>query len=65
MDKNDWEVSCIDQRYDDVGFQLGRSAQTKDGRWAYVTHPDVFDTRIEAEKVATLLNKEIEDGHNS
>jgi hypothetical protein len=61
--KNYWEVSCVDQRFDDEGFELGRSVQTKDGRWMYVTHPDVFDNRADAESVAKMLNKEIEDGH--
>lgn len=60
--KNYWEVSCVDQRFDDEGFELGRNVQTKDGRWMYVTHPDVFDNRADAESVAKMLNKEIEDG---
>jgi hypothetical protein len=64
MESNYWEVSCVDQRYDDVGFQLGRSTQGKDGRWQYVTHPDVFDNRADAESVAKMLNKEIEDGQS-
>jgi hypothetical protein len=63
MDKNYWEVSCVDQRFDDEGFQLGRSVQGKDGRWRYENHPDVFDNRSDAENVARMLNKEIEDGH--
>ena len=62
--KNYWEVSCTDQRFDDEGFQLGRSTQTKDGRWSYVYHPDVFDNRAYAESVAKMLNKEIEDESN-
>jgi hypothetical protein len=64
MNATEWEVSCVDQRYDDEGFELGRSVQCKDGRWAYEIHPDTFDTRIEAEKIARLLNKEIEDGQS-
>ena len=60
---NEWEVSCVDQRFDDEGFQLGRSVQRKDGRWMYEVHPDVFDNRVDADNVARMLNKEIEDGH--
>lgn len=64
MDTSNWEVSCADQRYDDEGFELGRSVQCNDGRWRYEVHPDVFSTRVEAEKIARLLNKEIEDGQS-
>jgi hypothetical protein len=62
MNQNHWEVSCVDQRFDDEGFELGRSVQCKDGRWRYEVHPDVFDTRTDAEMVAKLLNKEIKHG---
>jgi hypothetical protein len=61
---NYWEVSCVDQRYDDEGFELGRSVQGKDGRWRYEVYPDVFDSQAEANNVAKFLNKEIEDGQS-
>ena len=64
MTNGEWEVSCVDQRYDDVGFELGRSVQGKDGRWRYEVYPDVFGSQAEADNVAKLLNKEIEDGQS-
>jgi hypothetical protein len=62
MEVEYWEVSCVDQRFDDEGFQLGRTVKGKDGRLRYETHPDVFEDQVDAENVARMLNKEIEDG---
>ena len=62
MEVEYWEVSCVDQRFDDEGFQLGRTIKGKDGRLRYEVHPDVFDNQVDAENVARMLNKEIEDG---
>jgi hypothetical protein len=64
MSDNYWEVSCVDQRFDDEGFELGRTVKCKDGRLRYEVHPDVFDNRADAESVAKMLNKEIEDGQS-
>ena len=61
---NQWEVACVDQRYDDEGFELGRSVQCKDGLWRYEVYPDVFNSQAEADNVAKFLNKEIEDGQS-
>jgi len=59
IDKN-WHVSCVDQRYDDEGFELGRSTLGANGKWYYEIYGEVFATRKEAENVADFLNKEME-----
>ena len=38
---NRWEVSCIDQRFDDEGFEIGRNAKTSSGKWVYEIYKQV------------------------
>lgn len=59
---NHWEVSCIDQRFDDEGFEIGRNAKTSSGKWVYEIYKQVFKHRADAERFAERLNKEIENG---
>ena len=58
MTQYKWEVACVDQRFDDEGFEIGRSVKTHDGKWAYEVYKELFVHRIDAERVVERLNKE-------
>ena len=54
----EWEVDCVDQRFDDENFQIGRSNIRKsDGKLFYEVYKKTFTHRADAERVAQRLNK--------